>query len=196
MNTMAPPIEFTPEDLLKMPEAKGYELIDGKLVEKNVGTLASWVGGEINRLLGNFCHEHRVGWVFNAEASYQCFSDRPNLVRKPDVSFVRLGRLPKEEIPEGHTGIPPDLAVELVSPKDLFYEVDRKTSEYLQAGVRLVWVANPDTRIVYIYRKDGSIVGLREADELTGGDVLPGFRCRVRDLFPAPVVQESNPQGQ
>src|SRR5947208_12087963 len=109
----------TPEDLLTMPDGEHYELVNGELVEKRMGTKSSWIAGEVQRRLGNFIETSRAGWVLPAEASYQCFPDDPKRVRRPDVSFIRRGRLPGEELPEGHTPIPPDLAVEVVSPNDL-----------------------------------------------------------------------------
>ena len=119
-----------------------------------------------------------------ADASYQCFPDEPARVRKPDVSFIRFGRLPGEQLPEGHTRIAPDFAGEVVSPNDLALELDRKVKEYLAAGVRLVWVIFPDTRSARIHRANGSVAEVRENDELGGEDVIPGFRCTVRDLLP------------
>jgi Uma2 family endonuclease len=62
--------------------------------------------------------------------------------------------------------------------------VTEKIEEYLHAGVSLIWVIEPEIRIVDVYRKSGAIARLRENDELLGEDVLPGFRCRVADLFP------------
>jgi len=93
------------------------------------------------------------------------------------------GRLPDDRVPVGHIRIAPDLAVEVVSPTDIQYDVDRKVAEYLEVGVKLVWVINPDTRVVLIYRGDGSISGVREGGELDGESAVPGFRCRVADLF-------------
>jgi Uma2 family endonuclease len=174
----------TPEELLAMPNSGLVELVDGALVEKNMGAESSYIGGEILRLLGNHCREHKLGWAFGADCGYHCFPDRPNDVRKPDVSFVRLGRLEGERVPEGFLGIAPDLAVEVVSPNDLVYEAARKLDEHLRAGVPLVWVVNPSSRTVLVYRGDGSIQGLRAEDELSGESVIPGFRCRVEALFP------------
>ena len=105
-------------------------------------------------------------------------------MRRPDVSFIRKERLPEGPTSEGYIYIPPDLAVEVISPNDLAYEVDHKVVEYLDAGVALVWVINPEARTVRIHRRSGSLGWLREEDELSGEDVLPGFRCRVSKLFP------------
>jgi len=118
----------------------------------------------------------------------------PRTVRKTDVAFIRSGRFPNEQLPEGYSRIPPDLAVEVVSPNDLWYEVTEKVQAYLKVGVRLVWVVDPPTRMVYIYRPDGSIALVREDGELSGEDVVPGFGCPVAAIFPpAPAPPTGNP---
>ena len=175
--------QYTPEDLLSMPDGERYELVNGNLVERDMGAESSWIGGETYRLLANFVREHGLGWVFNPECGYQCFL-HPRDVRRPDASFIARGRLESEAFPKGHVQIPPDLAVEVVSPNDLFYEVEEKIGEYLDAGVRLVWVVNPQERTVQVFRPDGSNTRLLENDELAGEEVIPGFRCRVAELFP------------
>jgi Uma2 family endonuclease len=183
--TVAKP-RLTADELEAMPDAKSYELVDGELVERAMGNEASWIGALITRYLVDHCVTNRLGLVFNSEAGYRCFADDPNRVRRPDVSFVRAGRLPGNRPPRGYAIIPPDLAVEVISPNDLASEVERKIDEYLAAGVRLIWVVNPDTRKVSIYKPDGSIRRLSEHDELDGDDVVPGFRCQIAAIFPQP----------
>jgi Uma2 family endonuclease len=113
------------------------------------------------------------------------------MVRKADVSFIRLDRqTAAQAIEEGHCPIAPDLAVEVLSPNDLAYEVALKVSEYLRAGVRLVWVVHPEVRTVEVHRPQGAGVILHEQDELSSEDVLPGFRCRVADLFVMPTQSQ------
>jgi Uma2 family endonuclease len=183
-------IRYTPEDLLTMRDSDNYELVDGQLVERYSGGWASYVAGQTFGLLHEFCMAHHLGWVFPGGATYHCFPDAPATVRRPSVSLVLLGRFPKEELPEGHILIAPDLAAEVVSPLDKVYELDRRVAEYLRAGVRLVWVVNPKACTVRICRPDGSGTTLQAANELTGEDVLPGFRCRVADLFRFPSAQQ------
>lgn len=188
--------QYTPEDLLNMPDSKSYELVNGQLVERKMGTESSWVGGELLALLRQFGKAHRIGWAFPADNGYQCFLHEPGLVRRPDVSFVRYGRLTGGVLPKGWTKIPPDLAVEVVSPKETSYELDEKVEDYLKAGVPLVWVINPNSRLVRVHRGDGSVSYLREDDELSGEDVIPGFRCVVREILPAPEpATEAQPNG-
>src|SRR3954452_2213270 len=131
MSAVASEPTYTPEDLLSLPDnGKGYELVRGRLVEQCMGGFASWVASQIKFLLVAFGQNRGLGWVLDSEGSYQCFRDDPGKVRKPDVSFIRRGRLPGERIPAGHVPLPPDLAVEVVSPNDTAYEVDAKVEEY------------------------------------------------------------------
>lgn len=189
MNDLEAGATLTPDELLRMPDSDLYELIDGHPVEKHTGGESSFVGGQISYRLSQHRQAQPGGWVFPTTAGYRCFPARPKLVRKPDVSFVRAGRLPGERPPKGDILVPPDLAVEVVSPNDLYNEVDVKISEYLAVGVPLVWVVNPETRTACIFRPDGSARRLREDDDIDGGDVLPGFRCRLADFFPPPVAE-------
>jgi len=186
-----PKAELTPEELLAMPDGGHYELIDGELRERKVSALSNLIAAEITGVLRNHCHEHNLGWLFAAEHGYQCFPWKPRRIRRADVSFIRRERYPWEQLSEdGFTTIPPDLAVEVVSPNDLVKELEEKVEEYLRAGVRLVWVVHPDIHTVQVYRADGTTGRFREHDELSGEDVIPGFRCKVDDLFPKPSQAE------
>lgn len=176
---------YTPEDLLNLPdEGAGYELIDGNLVELNVSVLSSRVGGSVFFLMYDFCKKTNAGLVFPSDMGLQCFSDAPGKVRKADASFVRRDRLAEISDDDGFLLIPPNLVVEVVAPDDLFYELDVKVQEFLKAGVELVWIINPMSRTALIHRANGTISVLTENDDLDGETVLPGFRCRLRELFP------------
>jgi Uma2 family endonuclease len=185
-------VRYTPEDLLSMPDGKNFELVDGRLVEQDMGAESSWIEGRLFSRLLWFCEEPRLGFVWPSSNGYQCFPHDPRRVRRPDVSFIRAGRLPGDELPKGHVRIAPDLAVEVVSPRDLAPELDEKLEDYRKAGVRLVWVVYPESRTVMVYRADGSVSRLHEEDVLSGEDVIPGFRCEVRLLFP-PVAKADVP---
>jgi Uma2 family endonuclease len=176
---------YTPEDLLAMPDGKSYELVGGQLVERNMGVESSWISGRLHSRLDRFCEHHGIGWALVPDSGYQCFPHEPGLVRKPDVSFVRYGRFPGGVLPKGWAGIPPDLAVEVVSPNDTVYDLEDRLSDYQKVRVPLIWVIHPKSRTVRIYRSDGTESVLHENDELSGEDVIPGFQCLVRELFPA-----------
>lgn len=183
----------SPEDLLAMPDRQRYELVRGQLVERQIGLESSWVGGRIHSRLDRFCEEHDVGRALPADDGDQCFPHAPGLVRRPDVSFIGRGRLPNEVLPTGWGKIPPDLAVEVVSPNDSADEPEEKLDDYQKAAVPLVLVVNVKSRTVMVYRSDGSVSRPRESDELSGEDVIPGFRCPVRDIFAPAQVGRAEP---
>jgi Uma2 family endonuclease len=188
MSTTATATRYTPEDLLRMQDGDRYELVDGALVECNMSIWSSYVAGVIFQLLYPFCQQNRLGWVFPEGTSYQCFPTLPERTRRPDGSFIRLDRLSlAQATAEGHCAIPPDLAVEVLSPNDTAYDVDEKVQEFLGAGVRQVWVVNPEQRTVEVHRANATGTILRENDEITGEDVIPGFHCRVGDFFVPPA---------
>jgi Uma2 family endonuclease len=86
-------VELTPEDVLKLPDEDRYELVDGRLVELPMGTLSQFVATRLACFLGNYCEETGLAYVF-VEAGFTGFADRPNRMRRPDVSCVRVDRLP------------------------------------------------------------------------------------------------------
>jgi len=174
---------YTAEDLLRLSGDAIYELLDGRLVEKKMGARASEVAANLIGEIRPFLKSMKLGRVFDSDCGYQVFGPNRNRVRKPDVSFVARGRLPNDEVPQGHIAFEPDFAVEVVSPNDLADEVEEKRVEFLQAGVRLVWIIYPTTKTIHVFRHDGSCAVLTESGNLSGDDVLPGFTCRVADLF-------------
>lgn len=183
------PTGYTPDDLLWMSDDELYELVDGQLLKKSLSGLSSWVGAGVGTRLSNFVTENQLGWVFGSDAGFQCFPDDPDKVRKPDVSFVAKEKLPNGPT-DGHLRVTPDLAIEVASANDSLRDSDRKVEEYLAADVRSVWLINPNIRVVQVIRADGTFLRLHDADELTEPEILPGFRCCVRDFLP-PISAET-----
>jgi Uma2 family endonuclease len=187
MSTTVSTAPLTPEDLDRMPDNVAFELVNGTLVERNMGLESSEIAGRILGLLFLFLRTRPLGRLFVPDAGFQCFADDPNKVRRPDVSFIRNGRLPGNKTPKGWGRIAPDLVVEVISPNDIADEVEEKVSEWLGAGVALVWVVYPGTRTVRIHRPRASSLGrvsdLTNADVLSGEDVLPGFTCSLGEIF-------------
>jgi Uma2 family endonuclease len=189
MSTLNPPIRPTPEDVERASERDGklYELIEGELREKKVGTRALFIAGRIAAALNAAFYPHTG--MAACEVMVYCFNGRSH-GRKPDVVYVRLNRLPNSDIPEGDIFIAPDLVVEVLSPGNSGSEVDEKLDEYITAGVSLVWIVNPDRRTIRVFRKDGTH-GLFHADAVIENEpVLPGFRLVVGEVFPAASVSK------
>lgn len=186
MSTITTPVSsvtITPEEFLEMPDAVGYELVDGRLAERHASVQSSRVGIQVGRLLGNEAARTNLATVYGADLGYQCFANYPSRIRKPDVSVIRKDRLKGLEEDRGFMPIPADLAVEVVSPNDLYYEVAAKVAEYLAAGFAVVWVVDPNLKTVRIERADATIRVLHEADEITAEPALPEFRCQVGEFF-------------
>ena len=178
-----PDAAVTADDLARMRDGKSYEVVNGQMGPRRASVLASLVEGKAITLLNSYCELQRLGVVLSGSNGFQCFST-PLTVRKPRGSFINRRRFTTNFFHEEFLSIHPDLAVEVVSSHDEFAEVIEKVEEYLAAGIPLVWVIDPENEIVIIHRKDGSVTKLHRNDDLTGEDVLPGFTCKVAELFP------------
>lgn len=177
----------TPEDLLSMPDGKNFELIDGKFVERRSSSLSSWVGGQVFGLLQDTVRIGRLGTVWPAGNGCQCFPHDYTMVRRPNASFVGRERFSWKNSDDGFLKVVPDLVVEVISPNDLAHDVERKVAEYLEAGVRLVWVIEPESRTMRVQRADGTGSLLKGDAVISGESVVPGFEVPLGAIFP--VVQ-------
>ena len=163
-----------------------YEIVNGKRVSLEMSAYSVRVGSRLSRLMGHFGDAHDLGEV----ASENLFRLRlpGDQCRCPDVAFVSFERWAKGR-PMPLRGdawdVVPDLMAEVVSPTDRAEDLMKKIIEYFQAGVRQVWVIYPIQRFVLVYESLTRVRGFTDADELDGGDVLPGFRTPVAGLFPA-----------
>jgi len=133
-------------------------------------------------LLGQHVKSNNLGVCFGAETGFKIASD-PDTVRAPDVAFVRREKIPESGITKKFWPGAPDLAVEVPSPGDTYAEVEEKVEDWLAAGARAVWIVNPKRRSVSVYRSMTDVTRLSDADELEGVDVVPGFRCKVSEIF-------------
>jgi len=136
----------------------------------------------IGKKLGNYADDHSLGFVTNNDSGV-ILSRNPDTVRGPDVAYWSTTTLP-EPPREGYPTVVPDLAVEVLSPSDVFTAVQRKVQQYLRAGVRLVWILVPEDRSVTVFRTGREPLLLANGDTIDGEDVLPGFTSLVAELFP------------
>jgi Uma2 family endonuclease len=177
--TARPPA--TEADLLAQPkDGRKYELVDGAIRVSPAGSRHEVISSKlIARLLGHV-EQGRLGWVLGSSAGYRLPGGN---VRSPDVSFVARGRFDGDVPPEGFSPVPPDLAIEVLSPEDRPREVFDKVGECLGAGVRLVWIIDPRKRKATVYRSVAEARTLTEADALDGEEVVPGFVCPISDIL-------------
>jgi Uma2 family endonuclease len=162
-----------------------YEIVDGHEVEKpHMGAEADLIIVTLIRMIEAQAFG-KLGLWFSGHCGYQIFRDNPKLVRFPDISFIRSGRLPGNKPPRGYVEVVPDLVVEVVSPNDKAENVEQRLTDFLKAGVPLAWMIYPLTKQVYVFHQGPASLRLGEGDVLDGEDVLPGFACVLNDLFAA-----------
>ena len=166
---------------LSSETGKQYELVDGEPKEKESESMEhSYIAATLTRRLGNQVAEKKNGVVLESSGSFRMSGGN---IRKPDVSFVA-----KERIAEKRSSFiafdgAPDLAVEVISPTDIWWEIMQKLDEYFSSGCRLVWLISPLDQRVLVYRHDQRSQILQVGDLLDGEEVVPGFSMPVADLF-------------
>jgi Uma2 family endonuclease len=177
----------TDEDLLRMPrDGQKYERVDGQVRVSPAGGRHGVVIVQLTLRVGAFVAERKLGHVLDSSTGFRWpgrSPDHPDNVRSPDLSFVAAGRFTGDRAPVDFPSLAPDLAVEVLSPRDRRGDVLEKTGEYLDNGTRLVWVIDPEQRTAAAYRSLTDVRVVREGDALEGEDVLPGFTCALREVL-------------
>jgi Uma2 family endonuclease len=162
----------------------GYEFIDGQLVEKPMGTEASWIASQVYKLVDAYAVRTRCGVAFVADTGFQCFPRKPTQVRKPDVSLLRCDPA-GYVLPTGWETAVPALVVEVVSPNETAYDLAEKVADFRAAGTPLIWVIDPPRRQATVYRADGTLSLVTDPADLSGEAVLPGLVVPLSAVLPA-----------
>ena len=182
-----PPRPLTAEEFFALPEEirDRHELVRGRLEELDTvrpGIRHGWAMVRVACALMDYIEPRGLGLVVSGDAGF-ILERAPDTVRGPDVAFIRADRVPPDDELDGFADLSPDLAVEVLSPRDRPGRVQAKVVDYLRTGVRLVWVVDPRARTVVVHVPGHAPRRHTAADRLDGGDVLPGFSCAVRDLL-------------
>ena len=169
-----------------LDDEKLYEIIDGEKVETPpLSARATRVASDLAVALTVYGMANNIGKAYpEMLVQLPLPMDRR---RRPDVIFVPFSRFPRDtEVPDTNEwAILPDVFIEVVSPSDFADEVETKKIEYFLAGGRQVWIVYPRHQTIYVQDSDGRVRRLTRADTLDGGEVLPGFRLPLAELFPA-----------
>jgi len=173
---------WTDEELEALPkDGYKYELLDGELIMSPTHARHGEVSMRIGGLLLNFADRNDSGKIYDSSTGFRL---APDLLLSPDVSFVSKARLKKILIaPDRFLLGAPDLAIEVLSPSERLHQVHRKLDRFFEHGVRLVWWIDWTKEQVHIYSPDSVSALTRRTDILSGGDVLPGFKCRLSRIF-------------
>jgi Uma2 family endonuclease len=177
---------YTPEEFEALPQFDElYELVDGKLVKKPMpGDAHGRIAKRIDRKLAAFDPAEKSGLMWRDTS----FDVGTGWLPIPDLGFIVAERVPRER-EKSVKGVP-DLVVEIHSPTDLRSQKEReatrrKIADWLGVGVQIVWSVNPRAKTVEVFHRGqlSPVQTLGEDDELSGEDVIPGFKLKVSDIF-------------
>lgn len=175
---------LTVEEFEALPEELDRtELVRGRVVREppaNFGHGA--IAARVTALLDEHVRKRNLGIVVGAETGF-VLATLSATVRAPDVAFVSRERLP-QDIGQGFARFVPDLAVEVVSPSNSARDIAEKAFDYLDAGTRMVWIIDPRTRTLMVYRSSSDIRVFRETETADVSDVVPELTMRIAELFP------------
>lgn len=158
---------------------RNFEFIGGEILEVVSNSYSSEIASEISFLIRLHMKNHKIkGRVTGSDGGYIIGDDR----YIPDVAFIKWERQPNSSR-QAYNPNPPDLAVEVLSPTDSETSIRIKIANYLAANV-VVWVVQPETKVVEVYQPGNAVRICRASDTITAGDILPGFEAKVSDFFP------------
>jgi Uma2 family endonuclease len=173
---------ITGEELAALGNLGRCELIEGRVVPMaptgdEHGGIEIKIGGKLDV----FATTHKLGKVRVGEVGIYTHRN-PDTVRGADALFISNERYAQKKSPS-FLDVAPELVVEILSPNDSWSDVTQKLREYFAIGVQLVWVVDPQARIIYAYRSMTNVREFTENDDLPGDEILPGFLVKVAELF-------------
>ncbi len=165
-----------------MGEIGPCELVEGRIVRMSLtGKPHGRREFVFARTMDRFVEANGLGEVSVGEIGIYTGRD-PDTVRAADVVFLSNERLRASQ-GQSYLEVPPDLVVEILSANDRPGALAKKIDEYSSAGVRSVWIADPDRETVVVHESGSDPKTYEREDELPGGAVLPGFSVPVAELF-------------
>jgi Uma2 family endonuclease len=174
-------------EFVNQPENRGkrFELVQGEIVEKpSPGKYHGFVCGNVTAMLWTFARTRKRGYVCSNDSGV-IVAENPDTVRGPDVCYFDDAPTPTD-MDRGFAQRPPLLVVEVLSPSDRHNATRIRVQQYLNRGVALVWVVDPEARDVTSERRGRDTLQAVGDGELTGEDVLPELRVRLSELFTLP----------
>ena len=175
---------MTAEEFGRRPDpGHPEELVRGRVVGMPPADRKhGYVCGQAYYLLRQFVEEHGVGRVMSNDSGV-ITARNPDTVRGADVAYYSYARLPKGPLPTGYGPEAPELVVEVRSASDRWGEILEKVSEYLNAGVLVVCVLDPERQIAHVFSVNDSPQRLGVEEELILPEILHDFRVRVGRFF-------------
>ena len=175
---------LTVKDYISLPDSKvPTELVRGKLVQLEFSTFMHGVYCcNVASLLGNHVDQHDLGWVLTNDSGVITTRD-PDTVRGADVAFYSYAAVPKDDPPEKYAPNPPELVIEVKSQDDRWPRIQEKVAEYLQVGVQMVGVLDPESETLLLYHANRLVESLGLADTFKAPDILGALEVKVERFF-------------
>jgi Uma2 family endonuclease len=172
------------EDELMALAATGerYEVVSGQLVEVEVtGEQHGRIEFKLLLKMGNYVVDNNMGTLYPGDMSFVLDGDEDNIniLREPDIAFVAVESMKSTE---KYLYQAPELAVEIISPSQTFQEIMDKVSEYLQFGVKEVWVVQPKSKRIHVYFANNRFV-IYQNDDLLESEIIKGFKLKLGEIF-------------
>ncbi len=162
---------------------KQIEIVDGEVeIKEMAGARHGGIATRIIVKMGGFIEQNKLGGIYGGNTTFTIGENE----RLPDVSFVSMDRIPSTGEPETKWEIAPDLAVEIVSPTDIYSKILKKIREYLDAGVKQVWLIEPEFQTVTVYTPPMKSETLNVEDSLVCEEILPDFELSLKEIFRSP----------
>ena len=176
---------WTDDALMALPrDGYKYELLDGQIIMSPAGFKHGDLCSKIIIAIGNFVQPRKLGRVCDGQTGFRLSRGfKRKTVLSPDVSFLSRERVETIKAPEKFVEGGPDLAVEVLSPGDSLPKTEKKVGRFFRNGTRLAWIIDPVARQAFVHRPRTAPVIVSAEQALEGGDVLPGFRLRLRKVL-------------
>jgi Uma2 family endonuclease len=175
---------LTAEQYATLPDLEGHhELVRGEIVYMNMPSFRHGrICAKIARLLGYYVDLNDLGHILSNDSGV-ITRRSPDTVRGADVAFYSYAIVPKGTDPRLYAPNPPELVFEVKSRDDRWPKIHEKVAEYLEVGVRIVCVVDPETETVAIHHAERPVQSLTSADVLRFPDVLGDFELPVTNIF-------------
>ena len=171
--------KMTEDEFMRLPhDGRKWELVNGEAREVPTNVEHDAISVNLVVLMGPHAKGH--GFMTVGQAGFRMSDDN---IRCPDVSYTRKDRVPGGKPPRTFGVVAPDLCIEIISPSEDRPDMMQKVYEYFDSGAEFVWHVFPELQKVVVYTSPLDAKEYDADDELSGGNLLPGFTCRVAQLF-------------
>lgn len=159
---------------------KQIEIVDGEEEIKNMsGAKAGGIALRLGAEIWFFARDKKLGRVYGADTMFTVGKNE----RMPDVAFVSTKKIPKKGEPMKKWNFAPDIAIEVISPNDVYDKIFDKINDYFKAGVKQVWLVEPRFERIRIYKSPEESITLKKQDVLTCEEILPDFKLPLTEIF-------------